>query len=97
MYQTEAEKHGITLGETSHEVRDFSFKTLPGDYRRLLVRPEQLSWKLLLYTELQQDLAYTDLDAVLEKRKPNIRELLPGTDLKHRTLEVRIAASLCAT
>lgn len=42
------------------------------------MRPRQLTWKLLLYSDLQQDLAFTDLDAVLQKQKPDIIELQAG-------------------
>ena len=78
MYQTEAASLGLSLGECKHNVREFSFKSLPGDYRRLLVRPKQLDWKLLTYSDLQQDLAYTDLDALLDKPKPAVEELESG-------------------
>lgn len=78
VYESEAQKLGIDLKQCSHNVHDFSFKSLPGDYRRLLVRPKQLSWKLILYSDLQQDLAFTDLDAVLQRPRPNVQQLPPG-------------------
>ena len=78
VYRREAEQLGLVLGESSHDLKEFSFKSLPGDYRRILVRPKELSWKLLLYSDLQQDLAYTDLDAILAKPKPDAQELPAG-------------------
>lgn len=69
---------GISLLESGHNVRDFSFKSLPGDYRRLLIRPKQLDWKLLLYKTLDQDLAHTDLDVILGNPKPAVNTLKAG-------------------
>jgi len=81
VYTAEAAKLGISLTECSHKVKDFSLTALSGDYRRLLVRPQRMSWSLLLYSHPDQDLGYTDLDAVLEKPKPELETLSPGTIL----------------
>ena len=78
VYKREADSFGLVLGECSHSLKEFSFTSLSGDYRRVLVRPKELTWKLLLYTDLQQDLAHTDLGAVLGKPQPDIQELLVG-------------------
>ena len=74
----EAQRLGISLTECSHKVKDFSMTALAGDYRRLLVIPKDMSWSLLLYSQPDQDLGYTDLDAVLGKPRPELETLAPG-------------------
>jgi tRNA pseudouridine13 synthase len=81
VYTAEAEKLGISLKECRHKVKDFSLTALPGDYRRLLVKPKEMSWQLLLYSHPDQDLAYTDLDALLGNPKPELDILSRGTSL----------------
>lgn len=82
MYTAEAQKLGISLEECSHKVKEFSLTALPGDYRRLLVKPKGMLWQLLLYSHPDQDLAYTDLDAVLGNPKPELETLSPGTPFR---------------
>ncbi len=81
VYTEEAKKLGISLTECSHKVKEFSLTALAGDYRRLLVRPKNMSWSLLLYSHPDQDLGYTDLDAVLGNPKPELEILAPGGPL----------------
>jgi len=46
-----------------HRVREYS---LPGAYRAIVGRPQDLQWDVLKYSSSEDDLGYTDLDAINE-------------------------------
>ena len=76
VYQTEAEKHGLSLKSCPHSERDFSLPARPGDYRYILHKPSDVSFQLLRYAEPDQDLALTQL------------EKLEGRELKEHVILV---------
>ena len=78
MYKETAEKEGISLEACTHKVREFSLTALPGDYRRLMHRPEDLRWQLLVYDNANQELGHTDLDALRGNPRPAAEPLAPG-------------------
>lgn len=63
VYQDLCSKDGLSLNEPSaHGSREYSLSLMPGAYRRLLVRPADLSWQLLRYSNADAPLAVTALD-----------------------------------
>ena len=78
VYQQEASKLGLDLASSPHKVKEFSLTSLHGDYRRLVHRPQGLKWQLLAYLDGNQDLGYTDLDALRKKPHPVFDTLNPG-------------------
>lgn len=47
--------------------RDFS---LSGDYRHIVVKPEDVEWKLFRYNDVNIPLALSDLDKMSNKPEP---------------------------
>lgn len=70
VYEREAAKCGVSLQSCPHSVREFAISSLPGDYRRLIHRPRDLQCQLLAYSDSNQDLGYTDWDALRGRPRP---------------------------
>ena len=63
VYQDLCSQDGLSLRDPSpHGIREYSLSLMPGTYRRLLVRPADLSWQLLQYSDADTPLAVTALD-----------------------------------
>ncbi|ERN01557.1 hypothetical protein AMTR_s00002p00271620 [Amborella trichopoda] len=84
VYHDLAKKDGITLMESSHNVKEFSITKMTGGYRRILQRPLDFEWELLEYTDVNIPLTETDLD-VLAKSKPNDKKRKAGIAEEDRT------------
>eukprot|EP00884_Botryococcus_braunii_P001789 jgi/Botrbrau1/11610/Bobra.0209s0001.1 len=67
-------------------------RTLPGTYRRIVHRPNDLTWRLLSYADPDQDLVPSDLTDVLKRSPPTPVEVLPGEGLQEGR---RLALELC--
>ena len=48
----------------------FSLNALSGDYRRVIHKPEQLSWKLLDYSDPDEPLALSELERLAGGQEP---------------------------
>ena len=81
VYRDLAAKDGISLDSTPHGVRDFSLTALPGGYRRLLHRPRDLNWLLLLYSYPDAPLASSTLDRLTGVAPPAVNVITPGIKL----------------
>eukprot|EP00271_Cylindrocystis_brebissonii_P012901 TRINITY_DN32409_c0_g1_i1.p1 TRINITY_DN32409_c0_g1~~TRINITY_DN32409_c0_g1_i1.p1 ORF type:complete len:1158 (+),score=223.73 TRINITY_DN32409_c0_g1_i1:246-3719(+) len=68
VFQEMAEKDGIDLRKCSHNVKEYSVEKLAGDYRRLLLKPRDYSWKILHYDDATSPLVETDLDRILQRK-----------------------------
>ena len=63
VYHEMCAQDGLSLTQpAAHKVREYSLASLPGAYRRLLIRPKDLSWQLLQYQDADTPLAITELD-----------------------------------
>ncbi|CAM8930790.1 unnamed protein product [Rhodiola kirilowii] len=64
VYHNLANKDGINLLESVHNVKDFSITKMTGDYRFVFHKPEDFEFELLEYTDGNAPLAETDLDRI---------------------------------
>jgi hypothetical protein len=69
---------GISLVDAPHKEKDFSLHHLSGAYRYLVQRPKDLTWRLLSYSDPNEDLAATDLDLAAGKPGPNVSVVEEG-------------------
>lgn len=59
---------GLSLTEpASHKVKDYCLASMPGAYRQLAVRPPDLTWQLLQYSQPDAPLAISELDRACGK------------------------------
>lgn len=82
VYQTEAEKHDLSLKSCPHSERDFSLPARPGDYRYILHKPSDISFQLLRYAEPDQDLALTQLEKLEGRELKEHVTLISSTESK---------------
>ncbi|GBG83207.1 hypothetical protein CBR_g36821 [Chara braunii] len=64
IYTEMSKKDGINLTSSSHKVKDFSIMHLAGGYRKLIQKPQEFSWEILKYEDMNDTLAETDLDRI---------------------------------
>ena len=50
----------------------FSLNALSGDYRRVIHKPEQLTWKLLEYSDPDEPLALSELERLAGGKEPKV-------------------------
>ena len=62
IYKEEADKLGISLLDCPHSERDFSLTSRPGDYRYIMHKPIDIEYRLLEYSDPDQDLMLTQLE-----------------------------------
>ncbi|KAK9818597.1 hypothetical protein WJX74_008127 [Apatococcus lobatus] len=60
VYQRLADLDSISLGSSPHSVKEFSMTSLTGDYRHLLHRPRNLTWRQFGYSQPDEDLLSKD-------------------------------------
>lgn len=89
VYQTEAEKHDLSLKSCPHSERDFSLPARPGDYRYILHKPSDVSFQLLRYAEPDQDLALTQLEKLEGRELKEHVTLVSSTESKPPPLPPR--------
>lgn len=65
VYRQLAEQDGVSLESSPHNTRHFSATSLSGDYRRLVLRPSALAWRLLRYDAPDAELANVPPEGVL--------------------------------
>ncbi|XP_062611558.1 pseudouridylate synthase 7 homolog [Saccostrea cucullata] len=61
------EADGLTLEGLKHPNKQYA---LPGAYRRLLLVPSDLKWKMYKYTDVTKELTLSDLDLIKQKPEP---------------------------
>eukprot|EP01025_Chloroclados_australasicus_P016470 TRINITY_DN1827_c0_g1_i8.p2 TRINITY_DN1827_c0_g1~~TRINITY_DN1827_c0_g1_i8.p2 ORF type:complete len:170 (-),score=21.26 TRINITY_DN1827_c0_g1_i8:738-1247(-) len=70
-----AMKDGLPLDEELHRQRDFSMSYLVGDYRKVLVLPQNFEYETMEYEDINEDLATNEVEQInLElqvERPPN--------------------------
>jgi len=81
-------KDGLTIESFNSSVRDYA---LPGGYRHILIKPKDLEWSLLEYSEENEPLNSIDDDEVIEssflrKKKPT-PELQTETTIENGTVK----------
>lgn len=69
VYHHLADKDGINLTESVHNVKEFSITSVTGSYRRVFQKPINFEWELLTYSDSNKPLAETDLEKI-SKSKP---------------------------
>ncbi|KAJ9535591.1 hypothetical protein OSB04_un001269 [Centaurea solstitialis] len=94
-YQDLANKDGVSLTESAHNVKEFSLTSMTGAYRRVFGKAKDFEWELIKYTDVSIPLSMTDLDIVTKAKdadgknsgtetdvsKPNGEELLREKDV----------------
>jgi len=56
--------------KTSDSNQAFSLHALSGDYRRIVVKPQDLTWKLLEYSNPDEPLALSELEKLSGDKEP---------------------------
>ncbi|XP_031094995.1 multisubstrate pseudouridine synthase 7 [Ipomoea triloba] len=64
IYHDLAEKDGVKLTESMHNVKEFSITNMTGSYRRVFQKPKDFEWELIAYSDGTQSLAETDWDII---------------------------------
>ena len=59
-------EENLSIDSFSNTVKDYN---LPGDYRNMLVKPKDVSWNLVKYDELKEDLIMSDREKMLNPSK----------------------------
>ncbi|CAG9463675.1 unnamed protein product [Pedinophyceae sp. YPF-701] len=117
VYRAEAKALGVELpsadgGGRVHNVAEFSLADLPGDYRQVVHKPRDMTWRFHTYTDPQQDLAETDLQRLqarggdvfkshgaegAPREKPGEAGAAPAAELTAVELEFSLPKSAYAT
>ncbi|XP_061178701.1 pseudouridylate synthase 7 homolog [Saccostrea echinata] len=66
-YSDLLEADGLTMEGLKHSNKQYA---LPGAYRRLLLVPSDLNWKMYKYTDVTKELTLSDLDLIKQKPEP---------------------------
>ena len=90
-YTRRLAEHGLTIDCLA---RGSGGLSLPGSYRRLLQRPQQMKWRILKYTDPNLPLAVTDLMTLRGEPEP---EGTPGGTRTAVRLEFTLPSSTYAT
>jgi tRNA pseudouridine13 synthase len=90
-YALVLEEHGIRKEDLKHKVAELA---LPGSYRKLLQRPQQMVWRVLKYDDPNLPLAATDLMTLRGEEEP---AGVPGGALTAARLEFTLPSSTYAT
>ena len=64
LYEDICKEDGVQLTGFAHSVREYSFGFLSGTYRRLLVKPDQVNFSFVRYSDPKADLTETDMSRV---------------------------------
>nr|GMD01314.1 multisubstrate pseudouridine synthase 7 isoform X2 [Ipomoea batatas] len=64
IYHDLAEKDGVKLTESMHNVKEFSITNMTGSYRRVFQKPKDFEWELIAYSDGTQSLAETDWEII---------------------------------
>ncbi|XP_050306866.1 pseudouridylate synthase 7 homolog [Anthonomus grandis grandis] len=70
-YQEVMNGHGISLEMPKQSVKTYN---LSGTYRKIIQKPENLEWKIMLYNDPTDNLILSDLEALQKKPEPQSAE-----------------------
>ncbi|KAL0027136.1 hypothetical protein WJX79_009492 [Trebouxia sp. C0005] len=82
---------------TSDNSQAFSLHGLSGDYRRIVVKPQGLTWKLLDYSDPDEPLAVSELEKLCGDKEPAALQEGAKGDLLALQLTFQLAPSCYAT
>ncbi|XVF31168.1 hypothetical protein REPUB_Repub16aG0122600 [Reevesia pubescens] len=74
VYHDMANKDGISLTDSVHNIKEFSITSMTGSYRRVFLKPIDFQWELLSYTDGNIALSETDLDKIPESKPVKLVE-----------------------
>ncbi|XP_071810344.1 pseudouridylate synthase 7 homolog [Asterias amurensis] len=80
-------KDGLDFTNMRHPVRDYS---LTGTYRKIVVKPDNVSWSIIPYNDVVYPLVLSDLDRLEGKQPPQVE-----TDGQLRALRLEFTLSSC--
>ncbi|KAI3506310.1 hypothetical protein L1887_28667 [Cichorium endivia] len=95
-YQDLADKDGVSLTESMHNVKEFSLTSMTGAYRRVFGNAKDFEWELIKYTDVSIPLAVTDLDIVSKANENEVKKESLGDQLALK-LSFTLPASSYAT
>lgn len=81
VYEDLAEKDGLNLKNSSHNVKEFSFLHLSGGYRRLIQVASDFNWTILKYEDATKPLAMTDWERITKCEKK--KEVVSSEEVEH--------------
>ena len=90
-YDRLMEEQGLSTASLLHRVKELA---LPGGYRKLMQRPQAMTWRILKYDDPNLPLAATDLSTIRGEPAP---EGVPGGQLTAAVLEFILPSSTYAT
>ncbi|KAL5517364.1 hypothetical protein EMCRGX_G002901 [Ephydatia muelleri] len=85
------QQDGLSIEMLRHRVKDYA---LPGDYRSLVLKPENVQWRSFDYDDIMQPLILSDLDTLEAKPAP---VSLPGGQYRALSVEFSLPPSSYAT
>ncbi|RXM92477.1 Pseudouridylate synthase 7-like [Acipenser ruthenus] len=66
-YKEMMEADGLDINNMRHKIRDYS---LSGAYRKIITRPQEVSWEVISYDDLKIPLVHTDVEKLEGKLPP---------------------------
>ncbi|XP_076896705.1 multisubstrate pseudouridine synthase 7-like [Bidens hawaiensis] len=97
-YQHLANKDGVSLTESTHNVKEFSLTSMTGAYRRVFGKAKDFEWELIKYRDVSIPLTVTDLDIVTNANKtPNEEAVLQENELLTEQLALKLSFTLAAS
>lgn len=90
-YDSVFSEDGLTLDSLKHKIKSLS---LPGAYRKMLIKPGTVDWKLYRYKDVNIELALSDLDKLQNKPEPVSEE---DGQFKALKIEMMLPPSCYAT
>ena len=68
-YRDMLNQDGIDIDQMKYHIKDYS---LPGQYRKFIVRPGQVEWRLVHYDEINDDPLQSDYDRLMKQENSKI-------------------------
>ncbi|CAC5413003.1 truD [Mytilus coruscus] len=90
-YETLLAGDGLTLDSFKHKIKSLS---LPGAYRKIVIKPGDVGWKLYRYNDVNVELALSDLDRLQKKAEPSFEQ---DGQFKALKIEMTLPSSCYAT
>ncbi|XP_076899980.1 uncharacterized protein LOC143553990 [Bidens hawaiensis] len=97
-YQHLANKDGVSLTESMHNVKEFSLTSMTGAYRRVFGKANDFKWELIKYRDVSIPLTVTDFDMVTKANKtPNEEAVLQENESLTEQLALKLSFTLAAS
>ena len=81
IYHQLAKADGVSLEPSTGDPKAFSIGGLSGDYRRIIYRPANLQWKLIQYSDPNEPLTLSELEALAGAAPPQQQGMLLNSHL----------------